>query len=178
MLLREQVSRIQLVAALLILPGTLLLVPSFSLGDHATVGVLWGLGAAATFALLSITNRHLTGTYPSITISLYQDVVAALVLLPLVTSTLHAQVMTVRSAVLLLIIGILCTAVAHTLFVAGLRTMSAQLASLLAALEPVWGIAAALLLLHQIPTSRTIGGGVVILTACLVPGVVTQFQRS
>src|SRR5947209_3279932 len=78
-LLRQRPGWIQVVAALLILPGIYLLVPSFTLQNSTTLGVAWGLVAGATFALLSVANRWLGRVYPSLTISLYQDGVAALV---------------------------------------------------------------------------------------------------
>jgi len=46
----------------------------------------------------------------------------------------------------LLVLGLVCTAFAHTLFIAALRTVTAHTASVIAALEPVYGIALALLL--------------------------------
>ncbi len=73
LLLKQRASHVQVVAALLILPGIYLLVPRFSLQDSVTQGVAWGLLAGATFALLSVTNRWLGLNYSSLTISLYQD---------------------------------------------------------------------------------------------------------
>jgi drug/metabolite transporter (DMT)-like permease len=170
--LRERVSRVQLAAALLVIPGVFLLVPRFSLQSSATAGVLWGLAAGATFALLSVTNRRLTRRYASLTISLYQDAVAALALLPTLLLYPNAgALLTPRVAALLLALGLVCTALAHTLFIAGMRTVTAQLASLLASLEPVWGIVFALLLLGQVPSGRTLAGGAVIVGATLLPAV-------
>ena len=77
LLLHQRPSRIQIVAALFILPGIYLLVPSFTFQNHTTLGVLWGLLSGATFALLSVTNRWLGRTYSSLMISLYQDGIAA-----------------------------------------------------------------------------------------------------
>src|SRR5690349_21663053 len=42
-LLHQRPSRIQIVAALLILPGIYLLVPSFTLQNQTTLGVIWGV---------------------------------------------------------------------------------------------------------------------------------------
>lgn len=168
-LLRQRIGRVQLAAALLIIPGVALLVPSFDPGSGTTAGVLWGGGAGASFALLSVTNRHLTLRYPSIVISLYQDVVAALVLAPTLVLVPHNALFTLRTLVLFLILGLCCTALAHTLFIAGLRTTTAQLASLLASLEPVWGIIFGMLVLGELPTARTFLGGAIILTATLLP---------
>ena len=167
--LRRRASALQVIAALLVLPGVILLVPAFSLTNRTTDGVFWGVLAGATFALLSVTNRWLGQTYPSLMISLYQDGVAALVLLPTLLVVPLGNLFSPRDLAILLALGVLCTALAHTLFIEGMRGVTAQLASLIAALEPVWGILFALLMLHEIPTSRTLLGGAIILCATLLP---------
>ena len=58
-----------------------------------------------------------------------------------------------------------CTAVAHSLFIKGLGDVKARTASIIACLEPVYGIAAAALLLAEVPGLRVTLGGVVILAA-------------
>lgn len=170
LLLRQRPRPPELIAAILILPGVFLLIPSFSLSDHATQGVLWGLLAGATFALLSVVNRGLTARYPSVTISLFQDGIAALVLLPTLLFVPVTGVFSLRSLLILAALGVFCTALAHTLFIASMRNISAQLASVIAALEPVWGILFAWLLLAQTPHTRTLIGGAIIVGAALTPG--------
>jgi drug/metabolite transporter (DMT)-like permease len=175
-LLRQAPSRVQVGAALLILPGIYLLVPAFSLEDRTTLGVAWGVLAGATFALLSVANRWLGRRYPSLLISLYQDGVAALILLPVVVLVPLAAVWTPQAVLSLLILGVACTAFAHTLFIESLRDITAQLASLLASLEPVWGIVFGVLLLQDIPTARTLLGGAIILAATLLPGAASLWM--
>lgn len=70
------------------------------------------------------------------------------------------------------VLGVVCTALAHTLFIASLRAITAQSASLLASLEPVWGIVFGILLLRAIPTVSTLLGGALILCATLLPGII------
>jgi drug/metabolite transporter (DMT)-like permease len=176
-LLRQRPSRIEIAGAILVLPGIYLLVPAFSLQDATTAGVLWGLVAGATFALLSVTNRALTRSYASLAISLYQDCVAALVLLPALFLVHPSVPVTWRQLLALLILGLACTALAHTLFIAGMRTVTAQLASLIASLEPVWGILFALLLLGEFPAGRTLLGGAIILAATMLPAAVALTKR-
>ena len=174
LILRQRPSRLQLAAALLVLPGIALLTPEFSLSSDATQGVLWGLLAGATFALLSTLNRRLTRAYPSLTISLYQDTTAALALLPtlfFIPAASLARLFDPRALVLLLVLGVCCTALAHTLFIASLRAITAQFASVIATLEPVWGILFAWLLLSEAPTLRIMLGGALILCATLLPGL-------
>lgn len=177
-LLLHQRPRVpEIIAAVLILPGIYLLVPSFSLANHATQGVLWGLLAGATFALLSVINRGLSTRYPSVTLSLYQDGIAALALLPTLFFLPVAGMFDPRSLLILAALGLFCTALAHTLFIASMRDITAQLASIIAALEPVWGVAFAWLLLAETPTTRTLLGGVLIIGATLLPGLVGLARR-
>lgn len=169
LLLRQRPSRLQAVAAVLVLPGIVLLVPAFSLSDAVTRGVLWGVLAGATFALLSVANRWLGRRYSPISVGLYQDGVAALVLLPTLLFVAPSMPLTPPRLVALLALGLGCTALAHTLFISSMRSISAQLASLIASLEPVWGIVFALALLSQVPSVRTLIGGVLIVAATLLP---------
>jgi len=173
LLLRQRPQIPETVAAALIVPGVALLVPAFSLDDAATQGVLWGLLAGATFALLSVVNRSLSARYEGAMISFYQDGVAAIVLLPtlLLTSAASGS-LTLRTLLLLAALGLVCTALAHTLFISSLRDITAQLASVIAALEPVWGIGFAWLLLAESPSARTLAGGALIVGATLIPGAV------
>ena len=69
---------------------------------------------------------------------------------------------------LLLALGLVCTALAHTLFIASLREVTARTASVVAALEPVYGIALAFVLLGERPDARVLAGGVLIVAAALV----------
>ncbi len=172
LLLHQRPSRIQIIAALLILPGIYLLVPSFSLQNQTTLGVMWGVLSGASFALLSVTNRWLGRTYSSLMISLYQDGIAAIVLLPIFFFTATGSFWTPHALLILFILGVVCTALAHTLFIASMRDITAQTASLLASLEPVWGIIFGILLLGAIPTARTLLGGAIIISATLLPGIV------
>ena len=178
LLLHQRPSRIQIVAALLILPGIFLLVPSFTLQNQTTLGVMWGVLSGASFALLSVTNRWLGRTYSSLMISLYQDGIAAIVLLPIFFFSATGSFWTPHALLILFILGVVCTALAHTLFIASMRDITAQTASLLASLEPVWGIIFGILLLGAIPTARTLLGGAIIISATLLPGIVAVVSSS
>lgn len=171
-LFRRRPSALQIAGAICVLPGVFLLAPTLSLTSAASRGVLWGLLAGATFAALSVSNRWLTRSYPSAVISWYQDTTAALILAPALLFTHPARLFAPRQLLLLLLLGVVCTAVAHTLFIEGMRHVTAQLASLVATLEPVWGIAFAFVLLGETPATRTVIGGCVILLGASLPLVV------
>jgi drug/metabolite transporter (DMT)-like permease len=163
LLFREKLRRADMGTALLVFLGLILVVPSFRIGHHVFQGVLWGTFSGLTFAILSLLNRKLVRTCHPLVITFYQNGTAALVLLPgllILTPRFSGQ-----DLLLLALLGLFCTALAHALFIQGLKTVKTQLASLAAALEPVYGIVFALVLIHEIPAGRTILGGVVILAA-------------
>ncbi len=150
----------------LTLLGVFLIVPRFALADPILLGVLWGLLSGATFAVLAILNRGLSRRHSSLRVAFYQDLFAGVVLLPALLGTVPE--LSGRHLALLALLGVFCTAAAHSLFIRGMRGVSAQTASLIASLEPVYGIALALLLLGEVPTGRTVLGGTIILGAVLL----------
>jgi drug/metabolite transporter (DMT)-like permease len=158
---REKWQTIDIVLAALALAGVAVLPSRFELRDRATQGVLWGIASGLTFALLSLLNRRFVRHHASTTIALYQDLFAAATLLPFVAADWPA--LTLRDVLLLVVLGVLCTAVAHSLFIAGMQGISARTASMIACLEPVYGTLLAILFLHEIPTLRTALGGILIL---------------
>lgn len=161
----KRVQAIDVVLALLTLLGVAFVVPSTELSNNVTQGVLWGLLTAASFAVLSLLNRHYVRRYSSLVIAFYQDATAAVVLLPFLF--IQQQPITLPDLALLAVLGIIFTALSHTLFIQGLTTVKAQTASIIASLEPVYGIVFAALLLAEIPTWRTLQGGAIILGVVL-----------
>jgi drug/metabolite transporter (DMT)-like permease len=79
-------------------------------------------------------------------------------------SPFYAPLLTISLTELttIIILGVFCTALAHTLFIDALASVRSQLASVTAALEPVYGIILGLLVLGEYPTFRELLGGVFI----------------
>jgi drug/metabolite transporter (DMT)-like permease len=142
--------------------GLLLVVPAFRFENSATQGLLWAVLSGLLFALLTLANRQLRG-YGALRLALWQNVVAALWMAPLGWPLLTEATGAVWLRLVLL--GVVFTALAHMLFISSLRSVPARLAAVVAALEPVYGILVAWLLFAEIPSSRTLLGGAVILAA-------------
>jgi len=149
--------------AALVTAGLVLLVPEFSIENRTVQGLALGVVAGFTFALLAVNNRALAAGHPAGSIALWQNGCAALLLLPFVIA--GSTIPNARDVALLLVLGIACTALSHTLFIRSLRALSAHTASVVAALEPVYGIALAFLLLGETPSARTLAGGALIVGA-------------
>ncbi|MBD0269611.1 MAG: DMT family transporter [Cyanobacteria bacterium Co-bin8] len=144
-----------------VLLGVALVIPEYSFSASSTVGAIWGLLSGLSFALLQLVNKGYRQRYSALAIALYQNVFACLSLL--LVTPLSAALLTPYSLGLLLVLGVLCTALAHTLFIESLAVLRTQLASVISALEPVYGILLAVVLLGEIPSARTLLGGLLIL---------------
>jgi drug/metabolite transporter (DMT)-like permease len=165
LLFREKRHAGDVIMALVALGGVLILIPEYKLGNEITQGVLWGVASGLTFALLSLLNRKYVRHHAGITIALYQDAFAAVALLPFII--LQWPILTADHVLLLLVLGVLCTAVAHSLFIAGMRSITARTASMIACLEPVYGPLFAVFVLGEVPFVQTFLGGTVVLgVAC------------
>jgi drug/metabolite transporter (DMT)-like permease len=161
------------VTAAVVTCGLLLVVPEFRWENRVVQGLAWGIVSGLTFALLAVANRTLATRHAAGAIALWQNACAAACLLPLLA--IDPVVFDARSILLLVVLGVVCTALAHTLFVRSLRVLSAHTASVVTALEPVYGIALALVLLGETPPPRTLAGAVLIVGAALYA---TRSQRT
>jgi drug/metabolite transporter (DMT)-like permease len=172
----ERMRLLDIVVSFAVFIGLVMIIPEFNLANNLTQGVLWGTFSGFTFAVLSILNRKFVAEYSALTVALYQDGFACLMLLPFIGST----VVTLSAGEWgwLILLGVVFTALAHSLFIWGMRSVKAQLAGMIACLEPVYGILFALVLLQEIPSAREIMGGAVIIGSIVyatknasVPGV-------
>ena len=162
---KEKLRPADVALALVTFTGVVLVVPAFNLDNTTTQGALWGITSGLTFALLSIMNRKYARAYSSLVVAFYQDAAAALFLLPFLF--LPAPAMTLPDMLRLALLGIVFTGVAHSLFIRGLAHVKAHTASIIASLEPVYGILAAALLLGESPAMRELAGGAIILGTAL-----------
>jgi drug/metabolite transporter (DMT)-like permease len=159
----ERLLRSDVIVALVAVFGVALVIPRFEFANQIVQGVLWGIASGFTFAVLSILNRRFARHYSSLVIAFYQDLVAAVVLLPLVF-VYHVR-WEMKDIMLLAFLGVVCTGFAHSLFIKSMALIKARTASVVACLEPVYGIIVAAFLLNEIPNTRIIAGGGMILCA-------------
>jgi drug/metabolite transporter (DMT)-like permease len=150
---------------LLVTLGMLIIVPEFRIENRTVQGLLWGIASGLTFAMLAVGNRVLVSRRPAGEVALWQNACAAACLLPL--AIIDPALPGPRDLALLIVLGVFCTALAHTLFIRSMRILSAHTASVVAALEPVYGIALAWALLGETPGARTLAGATLIVGAAV-----------
>jgi drug/metabolite transporter (DMT)-like permease len=160
---RERYRQTDLLLAGVVVGGLLLVVPAYEWRGRAGQGVLWGIVSGFTFAVLTLLNRRQARETSPMVVAGVQNAVAALVLLP---AALWLRPRLTPSTLLALgVLGVLCTGLAHWLFVRSLRLVRAQTAAITTGLEPVYGILFAWVLLGEVPAGRTLLGGTIILAA-------------
>ncbi|MEO4048741.1 DMT family transporter [Pseudomonas sp. CAU 1711] len=166
LLFRERVRSVEWAVVALVSLGLVLVTPDFDLGSDVTQGLAWAVFSGLLFAMVSVSNRATTVGVKPAQAALWQSLAILVASLPLAWDALP----TVRALdwLWIALLGLFCTAMAHSLFVASLRVLNARSASVVFALEPVYGILFAWWLFNEQPSLRMLCGGALILLATLV----------
>jgi drug/metabolite transporter (DMT)-like permease len=165
LIFQEKLRGKDVVTAVLVVLGLILVTPNWDLSNHLTQGVLWGVFSAFTYALLSLMSRWYVRVYPTVTVAFYQQAFAALCSLPLALCWQGS--ISGRDLGFLVILGVIFTGLAQWLAVASLRHLRAQTVGVAYGMEPVYGVIFAWLLLHELPNARTLCGGALICSSVL-----------
>ena len=143
--------------------GIAVMLPFEDLYGNYLNGLIWGILSAISFALLTLLNKRNLIKYDPIELSFWQNLSATLFLLP--TLFIYEINLNAQEHLYWILLGIIFTALSHSLFVNSLKSFSAQKAGLFAALEPVYSVLFAMLFLGAYPSLKEIIGGIIILTA-------------
>ncbi|NWL15352.1 DMT family transporter [Pseudoalteromonas sp. Scap03] len=154
-----------IISAVVVIIGIYLLIPNVNLGDDITLGVLTGVVSALFFALRNITHKRYFSEYGGPQTMFYQTLVASLMLCTFIEVPITQ--INDTDLILLLIAGVVFTAMPHSLFAASLKHLSAATAGLISCLQPLYGTILAIIILHERPSVMTlIGGALIVSAAC------------
>lgn len=165
----EKLRSQSVLSAILLLIGVMITIPEFSMENHTTIGIIWGMVSSLSYAVLTLANRYFSPRYPARTVCLYEQGSAAIVLLP----ALFLVETTWRPLDLagIAFVGFICTAFAHSLYVSAQKSVRAQTAGIISGMETVYGILYALLFLGEVPSVRELAGGIVILGVAMYSSI-------
>ena len=169
LILRSPYSWFDITSSVLILAGLYLMVPEFSLGNLVVQGILWGIFSALIYSLRNLWNKKMIKVYSGSIIMCYQLLISALVLSPVLW--LYPAKISASTWGLILVLTIITTAIAHTLFVKGLKYFSTSSVSIMSCLIPVYGVAWALIFTDEILTQEIIVGGGIIIVAIIAQNI-------
>jgi drug/metabolite transporter (DMT)-like permease len=151
--------------AIIVMVGIFLLIPEISLGNQVTLGIATGVLSAFFFALRNILHKNYFSHYSGPHTMLYQTLVACLMLCLFVD--VPPMDVTHNDWLLILLVGIVFTAMPHALFASSLRHLSATTAGLISCLQPLYGSVLAFLLLSERVNMWTVIGGLLVISAAL-----------
>lgn len=154
-----------IISSIAVLFGIYLIVPEFSLGNSTMVGVLFGVFSALMMALRNIMQRRYFSVYKASHSLFYQTLVVMLVLVVFVDT----DVSNIEESQwwLLLLLGIVFTALPHTLFAHGLLHLKAKTASLIACVQVVYAAIFAAVILGEWLSWNVVAGGLVVVSAAM-----------
>lgn len=151
-----------LILACVSLIGVMIMVPKFSLQNEYSFAIILGLISSVTYVFRNLLLLAPAKTHSGSTLMLYQLIVLTIVVTPFwfFIDGIPSQ----NDWYGLIALALITTVLGHTLFVMSLKKLNATTASLLSCLAPVLGIIWAYVFLHEVPTSKTMIGGLIILT--------------
>jgi len=154
---------IHLMFGALILIGIYLLVPSFNYENVQTKGLFMGLFSALAYAFRNLIIKKNVQKFNGSLLMFYQMGITIILLFPVLMfyplDTFTTQIP------YLLFLGLVTTAIGHTLFLNCLTYFTVSTASIMNSIQPIFGIIIAFFFLNETPpASSLIGGGIILIT--------------
>jgi len=170
---KERIKVRTVICSLFMLGGILIIVLTRNRELAGTVpGIIVGLISSLSYSVLALLNRNFSSKYKSETIVFYEQLTATVFLLPIVFM-IKPEIRS-EDIIFLAILGVIFTAIAHGLFVKGLRFVKAGTAGVISGLEVVYSILLASVFLMEIPRLNEIIGGLIII---LLAGYMTVYKE-
>ena len=157
---------IHLMFGALILIGIYLLVPSFNYENVQTKGLFMGLFSALAYAFRNLIIKKNVQKFNGSLLMFYQMGITIILLFPVLMfyplDTFTTQIP------YLLFLGLVTTAIGHTLFLNCLTYFTVSKASIMNSIQPIFGIIIAFFFLNETPpASSLIGGGIILITVVI-----------
>lgn len=163
---KTRVKREDVWISLIAFAGVIFMIENLSWKSTATQGIALGTFSALAYAFRNILSKRLMPAYSGSQLMFYQLLFGSLMLSPIA----YFMPVTVEATDLwyLLLLAVLATALAHTLFLSSMSILSARTAAILAVIQPLYGVVLAITMLGEYPTARELIGGTFILSAVVI----------
>ena len=152
-----------LIIFFIILLGVYLIADISSENSNNLNGFLLGFISGILFAAIIIINKKILQEIKVVTVTFYQLMIASFLLSIFNYSSIMA--LDLNNLVYLIILGLVFTAFAHSLFLQGVKFNTALNSGIATMLEPVYGILIAIFLINEIPTQQQAIGGIIIIVS-------------
>lgn len=161
--------------AIISLIGVAIINPDFDFKSDYTLAIVLGLISAMAYAVRNILMRKPAKAHHGSMLMLYQIIVVGVLISPgwFILDSTGWQDQWLGLGLL----AIVTTAIGHSLFVMSLKSFSATSVSLLSCIIPVYALLWAYLFLNEIPTMKTLIGGVIILSTVAVKTIIDSRKK-
>lgn len=174
-LLRQRFRIIDCIGAAAVIAGVMLVVPRFRITDSTALGALFGMISAISLALCNVLNKKLVVRYSSIEMMAYQFLVATILFLPAGPALMKP--IPIVEVMYLALLGAALTTFSLFLFINSFKYLAASTTGIFTSLQPFITVGFAYVLLHEVPTIRTIIGGLIICSTVVLVGVQAKKQN-
>ena len=166
--LKTKLQLSNILSSLVLLVGIYFLVPSFDINNSMTQGLLMGILSAFAYAIRNLILKTKVDDFNGSSLMFYQMLVMAIILLPVPFLFEHSFEMVYAEIPYIIILGLITTAVGHTLFLNSFKHFTVSTASIMSSMQPIYGILIAWFFLSEQPDIRSIIGGAIILFIVMI----------
>lgn len=163
---KTKFNPIHVLLAIIVLIGIYILAPEFNFENTQLKGICFGLISALCYALRNLILKQHVNQYNGTVLMTQQVIIVSIILLPIMF-TMNIDNIDTQLPYLILL-GLVTTAIGHSLFIGSLRYFSVSTASIIGSAQPICGIIIAFFFLNEIPTLNTFIGGSLILATVFI----------
>ena len=140
--------------------------PSFDVDNSYTIGILFGLVSSILYTFRNILISVPAKRYDSSALMVVQIMAMVAVMIPFMG--LYDYTGLTEQWAWIFLLALFTTALGHTLFVKSFQALNPTTSSILSCIVPVYGILWAFLILGEVPSTKTMIGGAIILSVVLL----------
>lgn len=173
-ILRTRFQKIHLVLGLLVIPGIYFLIPNFDFNNDYSKALALGIISAIFYSLRNIITKTKVNEYNGSILMFYQLIIISIIFTPfnfIIDTDITAQIPEI------ILLALLTTAIGHTWFINSFKNFTVTSASIISSIQPVYGIIIGIVFLREYPETKTIIGGLFIITTVIMESVIT-YKRS
>lgn len=167
--LKEKLTLKKLLCTFTAILGMVIISGIFSGGVGSITGIFFGLGAAVLYATVILLNKFIKDISDRER-TLFQLGTAAITVLPyvLLTEDMHTLNTAPSTIILMIIVGIIHTGIAYSLYFGSIEKISAQTAAIFSYIDPVVALILSAVILKESFTWMHLLGSVLILGATII----------
>lgn len=169
---KKSIERVDVIAAICVLSGIFIMLNDDlqALDSDLFLGVFWGVISAFLFSLRNLMQKYNHHTVSSDSLILHQVLAIALMLLLFVDFE-SVMLFEISDWGLLILLGAISTAIAHSLLSYSLKHFSAKSIAMISCLQPLFAAIFAWLILEEVPGQGVIIGGAIIVSVAFYESV-------